>query len=155
MPSVLLLNERLLKSLWLPLLFPPTLTPRITQLIELGSPGTFLESHLFLILHFSSGVEGGAAITSQAYQSILASTVPLRNMFPTYKYDDAATFKEASIHKSVFWLVSIIKFISLNSIYLLRLPEGECFKGRYCDLYMCAPLLGFRLALNRYLLNRS
>lgn len=100
-------------------LFPPTLTPRITQLIELGSPGTFLESHLFLILHFSSGVGGRAAITSQASQSILASTVPLRNMFPTYKYDYAATLKEASIHKSVFWLVSIIKFISLNSIYLL------------------------------------
>lgn len=90
-------------------LFPPTLTPRITRLIELGSLGTFLESHLFLILHFSSGVGGRAAITSQASQSILASTVPLRNMFPTYRYDYAATLK-ASIHKSVFWLVSIIVY---------------------------------------------
>lgn len=154
-PSVLLLNERLLKSLRLPLLFPPTLTPRITQLIELGSPGTLLESHLFLILHFSSRVGGGAAITSQASQSILASTIPLRTMLPTYKYDDAATLKEASIHKFMFGLVSIVKFISLNSIYLLPLPEGECFKGRYCDMYMCTPLLSFRLVLNRYLLNRN
>lgn len=69
-----------------------------------------------------------------------------------------ATLKEVTpMHKYMFLLVSITKFTSLIYMYInmLSLLEGEYFQGRYCDIYLLAPLLSSCLALNKCLLDRS